>query len=470
MARATQQSAGAMTVWMIIFAALWLTSTVFLIVLYTGQSELTADNDRLRRANARWASSQEQQSIELIKNLVDGGPTAVGILEDARRQTARLATGDEADDATTVRSKRDSLVDEIRRDALVSDADGFRDASLLEGMSRLYAAFKAQHGQLGDASSRLEELGSEVARLGQENTEQADGFEQQIAELGKTVVASESGRADERARRDQAVETLQREFESRRAQNDADLDEERRRNAQLERDLSELRQRFTAQEEKFGALMIGPAVLATAREPDGRILTAIPGDNVVYIDLGRGHRLILGLQFAVYAADASIPADGRAKAQIEVVSISQASAECSILWVAQNQIIEQDDLIANPVYDRSRAQAFLIIGEFDLNRDGIADSGGKAVVASLVSDWGGTVTNELTVRTDFVVLGAAPPKPRGEGRRDLSAEQAAQRSRAQAVWDRYVDTVTTAKALSVPVLSQDVFLNFLGYRGHRSRR
>ena len=153
-----------------------------------------------------------------------------------------------------------------------------------------------------------------------------------------------------------------------------------------------------------------------------------------------------------------------------MVSISQASAECSILWVAQNQIIEQDDLIANPVYDRSRAQAFLIIGEFDLDRDGIADSGGKAVVASLVSDWGGTVTNELTARTDFVVLGAAPPKPRGENRRDLSAEQAAQRSRAQALWDRYMETVTTAKALSVPVLSQDVFLNFLGYRGHRSRR
>ena len=52
MARGQQQGFGSVTIWMIVFVALWLTSTVFLVLLYTAQEELTTENDSLREDNA----------------------------------------------------------------------------------------------------------------------------------------------------------------------------------------------------------------------------------------------------------------------------------------------------------------------------------------------------------------------------------------------------------------------------------
>ena len=48
MAKGQQQGVNAITVWMIVFVALWLTSTVFLVILYTGQEELRTENLRVQ--------------------------------------------------------------------------------------------------------------------------------------------------------------------------------------------------------------------------------------------------------------------------------------------------------------------------------------------------------------------------------------------------------------------------------------
>ena len=50
MARSTQPGGGAGTIWMIVFAALWLTSTVFLVILYTGQEDLRNEAARAQSA------------------------------------------------------------------------------------------------------------------------------------------------------------------------------------------------------------------------------------------------------------------------------------------------------------------------------------------------------------------------------------------------------------------------------------
>lgn len=469
MARASQQSAGAITVWMIIFAALWLTSTVFLIVLYTGQEDLVTKNENLERAARRLASASEQRSIDLIRPM-DENHTAVGILEDARRETALLASGTETDDPNAIRAKRDKLYEDITREGLLSGRDKLGDVSLLDGMTALYAAFQAEHGQLAAANERIESLDGEIRALQKEKTEQQADFEARAQDLAQQLAKAEADNATYRQERDAAVAGLEAEFEKRRAQDDEDLKNERIRSAQLERDLSELQQRFSAQEQKFGALMIGPEALATARQPDGKVLTAVPGDGVVYINLGAKDRLTLGLQFAVYASDEGVPADGRAKAQIEVVSMSDSSAECKIVRVAPNELIMEGDLVANPIYDPSRPQVFLVVGNFDLDRDGLSDPGGPAVVEALITEWGGKVTSNLDAMTDFVVVGSPPRHPRDTAPRDLSPEQARRLEADRATWQRYQDTVASAKSLSVPMLPQDVFLNFLGYRGRYTQR
>ena len=464
MARAQLQGVGAVTVWMIVFVALWLTSTVFLVILYTGQEELRDENNRLSERNDELISGTEASSLELIRDARPGsagGPTVVGILEGNRAETAFLATGDETDNAETVRSKRNQLTEAIDRDGLVSDPEAYEDASFYEAMTTLYGAFKSENALRHAAEERVAELDAQVASLIQLNSDQKNDFDARAQELTDELAQVRADADAHRADRDAGIETLRSEFDARRLQADADLTRERQQKATLERNLAELKARFSAQQERFGGGLAGPGDLATARQPDGRVLTAIPGDAVVYIDLGQRQSLTLGLRFSVYSSDTGIPPDGQGKAQIEVVSISESSAECKIVHIAENEVILDGDLVANPVYDPERQLSFLVAGRFDLNHDGINDPDGAAVVDALVTDWGGLITSELTALTDFVILGGPPPRPGTVS--DMSREQAAYTEAMQREWDRYAELVATARSLSVPVLTQDLFLGFLGY-------
>jgi hypothetical protein len=271
----------------------------------------------------------------------------------------------------------------------------------------------------------------------------------------------EAARARYREECDQSIARLEREFDDRRRQTEDDLTRERQTNATLRGQVDRLEARLEAFQERFADVLPGPKKLVTARQPDGRILTAIPGDEVVYIDRGRKDRLTLGLRFAVYPTDTGIPADGQAKAQIEVVSIFDESAECKKNRVDNGQVILPGDLIANPIYDENRPVRFVVVGEFDLDHDGTMDRNGATVIEAMIADWGGTVSAQMTALTDFVVLGAVPRQPRPV--RDSSAEGAARFDRMKQVYDHYEETRKTAYSLAVPILRQDVFLNFLGY-------
>lgn len=163
----------------------------------------------------------------------------------------------------------------------------------------------------------------------------------------------------------------------------------------------------------------------------------------------------------MYSAESGIPPDGRAKAQIEVVSIDNKSAECRVIHNAAHEVILGGDLIANPIYDRNRAVSFVIAGDFDLDHDGAPDQNGALRIESMIADWGGTLSTDLSGLTDFVVVGAAPQRPRPVAER--SAAQAQRAERMQQAYDRYGGIVEAARTLAVPTLTQEVFLNFLGY-------
>lgn len=471
MARGQQQGLNAITVWMIIFVGLWLTSTVFLVILYTGQEAINTENSRLETRYRRVISGSEEKSIDLVKAAQDGGPTVVGLLEQARGETALLATGNDQEAAAEVRSKRDQILRSIQTDGLIAEPDGFADISYHDALSRLYEAFRAERELRKTAEDRAGQLETQVTQLVGASGQQKNDFEKRAKDATQQLAQCESDRAAYRAERDKVVEKLEREFDESRKRSDVELTNARTQRQAAEGRLTDLQKRLAAQQERMGELMIGPERLATARQPDGRILTAVPGDNAVYIDLGKSQGLVLGLQFAVYSAKSGIPDDGRAKAQIEVIGIGNSSAECRIVSVAGGEVIVEGDLIANPIYDRERPLTFVVLGEFDLDRDGAFDRSGAATVEALVTTWGGRVSNEVTPLTDFVVLGAAPKKPKpsadAAGGTAGAPSTAAPNDPVARAWNRYQDVSGLAKSLSVPVLTQDTFLNFLGYRGGR---
>ncbi len=461
MARGQQPGNSAITVWMIVFVALWLTSTVFLVILYTGQEELNTENKRLVEASSKLISSTEQRSVALASSARSGGPTVVGLLEGARSETATLATGNAADDVAAIRNERDKLSDAIQSDKLVPNPRKFRDVSLLEGWSTLYNEYKAAHALLETTRQGAAELEKEVNRLVEMNATQKNDFDKKASDLASQLAEVEEDRSRFRKERDDAMAKQEQEFATRLKQNDDELTQERQQFAKLSKHNAALQDRFRAQQEKFGDVLIGPTSLSTARQPDGNVLTAVPGDGMVYIDLGSNDRLTLGMRFSIYALDTGIPADGRSKAQIEVVSIGPTSSECKIIRIAANQVILEGDLIGNPIYDPNRPLTFMAFGDFDLDHDRTIDSDGLETIQAIISEWGGDTVNELTALTDFVVLGAAPHRPRSSQPDGQNLSDRARKIRDR--WDNYQESLTAANSLAVPVLTQDVFLNFLGY-------
>lgn len=388
MARTQQSGAGAATIWMIVFVFFWLVSTVWLVIVYTGQEELRSRIARLEGENKELISDSERRSIDLVRER-SGGSTVVGLLEQARGATAELATGDATDGVELVRTRRDGLLGLVRDDGLVDRPQRFDDIALLEGMSLLYEAFKSERALRSAAEARVADLDSDVARLVQLTADQKADLDQRAKAISDELVSAEEGRAEYRRDRDAAVAALEQEFDERRQQTDSDLTHERQQRASAEKRAQDLRARLKFMEARFKDQMIGPEPLATARQPDGRVLTAIPGDDMVYINLGAEDHLTLGLQFAVYSQATGIPPDGRAKALIEVVSIAPSSSECRIARVARGYPILAGDLIANPAYDRDRAPSFVVVGRFDLDHDGAADADGVHTVESIITTWGG---------------------------------------------------------------------------------
>jgi hypothetical protein len=118
-----QGGASAVTVWMIIFAALWLTATVFLVILYTGQEDLKTEMKRFQDDNRKLISSSQRSSLALVKEAREDGPTVVGLIEEARSKTAELASGDPADTPASVLTKRDGLLNSIRTEGAVGQAN-----------------------------------------------------------------------------------------------------------------------------------------------------------------------------------------------------------------------------------------------------------------------------------------------------------------------------------------------------------
>jgi len=328
----------------------------------------------------------------------------------------------------------------------------------------LFDAFKSENTLRVNAQDRVGQLETEVDHLAAATNQQKSDFDQRAKELADQLAEAETQRDQFRQQYTQQLADLGRDFEERRQQTETDLTKERQDNKALQDQVAKLEERLAA----ISEVLPGPKDMATARQADGMLLTAITGDDVVYINRGRRHRLTLGLRFAVYPAGSGIPADGRAKGQIEVVSIGDETAECAIRRVAAGQVLLEGDLIANPIYDPERSVSFLVLGEFDLDRDGLLDRDGGTVIESMVSDWGGSVQSELTALTDFVVVGTAPRRPRAPG--DDSPDAMARYNSRKQAYDQYMDTVSLAKSLGVPILNQQTFLNFLGYTGRLAQR
>jgi len=262
-----------------------------------------------------------------------------------------------------------------------------------------------------------------------------------------------------------------------------DLNEEQALREQREKELGLERQRNMELTAQLAAFRSTGAETSILQIKDGQIVRLVPTSDVVYVNLGRRDGVKPGMTFSVYSPVGGIPFDGKGKGAVEITNPFETTSECRVTRRTRGRPILRNDVIANPVFDKSKRFRFAVVGDFDLDFDGIVEDPGGRRVALLIEHCGGKVVAQVDTRTDFVVMGAPPPMARGavEAERaevgesevepetaegaEATEERANEATRAEETAkasQRFEAARREATSLSIPILTRTRFLHFMG--------
>ncbi|RKY06666.1 MAG: hypothetical protein DRP56_07005 [Planctomycetota bacterium] len=202
-----------------------------------------------------------------------------------------------------------------------------------------------------------------------------------------------------------------------------------------------------------------------AHQPDAQIVRIDSQNGIVYLDAGVKDHVYRGLTFAIYDRNKPIPEDGEGKAEIEVFQVTDQVSAARIVKSDTKNPVVKDDIVANLIWDRNIPNRFVVTGEFDFNNDGRIDSNGDQRIAELISRWGGLVDDDITVDTDFLIVGVEPAALRRPSQYELDSDPMAQQRyemSAQKI-GHYNQLLDKAGNLGIPVFNQKRFLFLIGY-------
>lgn len=202
-------------------------------------------------------------------------------------------------------------------------------------------------------------------------------------------------------------------------------------------------------------------------EPDGRILNLDPGAETGFINLGKGDGVFNGLTFVAFDPTELGKEKPQAKGFIRLTNVMENSSEFYIVGLTRkSDPIVEGDLITNAAFDRERPFNFAVVGRMDINGDGAEDT---EWVKTHIRRVGGKVQDQVTVQTDYLVVGDDPmtwlppsgatPSPQQQVLMDkIKKEQAA-----------FGEATDMAQRLHIPVLNQNRFLSLIGIAPMASR-
>jgi NAD-dependent DNA ligase len=307
---------------------------------------------------------------------------------------------------------------------------------------------EAKNSLIGDKDKQIKSIedgrkADLTAKIGDLQKAQ-DDFDRQLGAKNKTWQDEMAKQAALTAEKDKQLTALSKEMETK----NADLHNRDTAITKLETDVRNLK----------GTPNLGEVAM---KLPDGKISKALSEQGVVYINIGQQEQVTPGLPFAVFPST-GIPADGKPKAKIIVSSVGPNVSEAKIVEVAKDEVITENDLISNLVYNPHRQMNFVVEGEFDLYNQGRPDADGVKRVKGLIQSFGGKVDDEMSLTTDYLVVGAEPPRP-PKPADDANAATMQMYNEQMKKADQYKALMDQARALQVPVLNTSRFLALTGY-------
>jgi hypothetical protein len=470
---ATRQGSqgNAMLYSLITFVALFIAATVCAVIFYVKSEEYRTNSENNAAELAKIANSTETRNLARIVGQPEGGKTYLGTMQTVVNELYQMMLGKTvpANTPATVMLNEISMA---VKSALIDDptvemtpAFGPDGIAVLNSVQDLKRDLQNARADLENSKSIAENLQNELADLQAQNRQQQEQF---LEELNRF----QTGYDEIRNRFDQLRQNMQDSTDEQIQSFQDRLEAEQARLRQKQLDLQETEGKLTETTElldtaltKLEDIKPKPNIEVQAFEPDAQIVRVDLQNGIVYLDAGTQDHIYRGLTFAVYDRNKPIPESGEGKAEIEVFQVNQQASAARIIKSDKKNPIVKEDIVANLIWDSKTSNRFVVIGEFDINNDGRPDRDGRQRIIELIQRWGGTLMDDVTVDTDFLVIGTAPtPLPRptqDEIDIDPMAQQQYEES-LQRVRD-YNQMLEKANNLSVPVFNQKRFMYLIGY-------
>ena len=446
------------------------------IVFYGNLNKARDLNESSEQTLKTYIRDQERQDPQ-ISLLADAASkeheSVVGYLHNSLDRAMKTIEGSDRGTFDNMMSRLDSVKlpgiaratgwsgDDANAPALSKLAEGTPMKSLLISANQFISQLEDEKQAALDAKTVAQaDLANELSRSqARDKAHKATlaAVNDELAQYRSEVDAYRAGMQQHETDMDSRVSRISQDFSSKESQY---LD----RITALEEDNSRLRNQLDVlRGERKKDLFQGQAEESLV---DGHVIAIDAAEGTAMIDLGRSNKIRVGLTFAVYSEPSAIHADAngnypRGKASLEVIRVDDKTAICRVIGERAGNPVVRGDVIANAVYDPNKTYKFLLVGNFDTNRDGIATESERAGIAAMIKGWGGNVTDDLTGDVDFLVMGQRPTLP-PEPPIDAPIAIVEQFVRAQQIIARYDKLFEQAGATSIPVLNENRLRTLVG--------
>ena len=435
---------------LILFVFLFLIATVVAVLMYLKNDELN-------------------QSLAEVKGKLD----KVGSTSDVATATAEMAqAGAKGTALLFYRSEmstwKESILpakpDEIRPEwnRMVAAEPRIQDMGLIPWIKHLNIDRDAKDKEIGslnealvaanrqtmDAKNALDDMAAEIEKIGKDRQDEAEAIQQTIATLS----------SDDQAKWEKLEERLGLQLATARKQADqarADWEKVNREKLELQKQIQSL---IAAKQESAALSSLDPSTITN--QPDGKIMRVL--NDKVFIDLGKSDKVQPAMTFSIYPAGPTTD-ESKLKGTLEILQVGETTSECRIInrYTAAGTITV-GDIIGNIAFVRNQTFRFVVRGQFDMMGSGRSTSD-AAVIRDMIARNGGKLMDDVSVATDFLVLGESPETPEKPGD-DATEDEIDRYIQQMKVVADYDKARNEAMKYGIPILNANRFMALIGYQ------